>query len=78
MSFPAKVDIADKCSLTLFSFSPISLKKKEPCVGFKREVANRPERRYKEFNGKCYLFVPESNKKWYNKEESARSYCQVR
>jgi len=57
----------------------------ETCVKMKADTAIDPDnyqKRYKEFNGKCYLFYPKSPFGWpytstgMQGEHSARSYCQ--
>lgn len=47
------------------------------CVALKLEATNHPNRRYKEFGGRCYLFVPHmTGMLWKSDNEKARDYCQ--
>merc|ERR1712168_584359 len=48
-----------------------------PCAAFKQEAENHPERRYHDFNGNCYLFIPDLQRlRWARDNERSRGHCQ--
>jgi len=58
------------------SLRPVTSTPSGTCVKIRVEASLDSNKRYKEFNGKCYLFYPNSGLPWGVDGENARTYCQ--
>jgi len=69
---------SDKCGCIRWdaAFCSTATGDRAACMKLKAEAARNSNKRYKEFNGKCYLFYPNSGLHWSVNGETARPYCQ--
>jgi len=58
------------------SLRPVTSTPSGTCAQMRIEASLDSNKRYKEFNGKCYLFYPNSGLHWSIDGETARTYCQ--
>lgn len=58
------------------SLPPVMSTASGTCAKMRAEASLDSNKRYKEFNGKCYLFYPNSGLYWSLEGENARTYCQ--